>query len=64
MVNMVAVSSVIDPGFTHYIIFVFSICGIAWGTFNAMRVSNKLFVVVDQTRHRHAPCLTNARLVG
>jgi len=33
------VSTAIDPGFTHYVIFVFSICGIAWGTFNAMRVN-------------------------
>jgi hypothetical protein len=34
----VAVSSAIDPGFSHYVIFVFSICGIGWGAFNAMRV--------------------------
>lgn len=34
-----AVDTLIAPGFTHYIIFVFSVCGIAWGMFNAMRVS-------------------------
>lgn len=33
------VSTAIDPGFSHYVIFTFSVCGIAWGAFNAMRVN-------------------------
>lgn len=33
------VADAIDPGFSHYIIFVFSVCGIAWGGFQAMRVN-------------------------
>ena len=43
----IEVSTAIDPGFSHYVIFVFSVCGIGWGAFNAMRVSDLVRRVWD-----------------